>query len=109
MISSTISIAAVAAKYYAFNELTTEGIVNINNSFNLGIITELGIFAIFEVSSFIAFLFNKVKINIGILVLNMLLFLILIVDIIRGSYSGTSYIYIIPIINSIIYIIINKK
>ena len=107
IITSSISIAAMAAKYYAFGELTVDGTVSLYQTMNRGILFELGIFSVLEIVSFLAFIFKKGKLQIALLILNFLIFCMTIIDMIFGIYHGTSFIITIPAINNVLYMIIN--
>lgn len=109
MIISNIGISALSAKYYAFGELTHEGIINTYSAMRLAIIEEVGIFAVLEIVSFIMFLLKKEKVQKIILVINIIFVVIYLLDIIAVGHLRSTFITAVPTFNTIIYMLINRE
>ena len=108
MVWETISIAAVAGEYTITKQLTTDFVKNLNHTYNLAIFVDMGIYALFQLFAYLAYIFKCKKLQIIILITNICLAIISIVVLMTNQNANFGLTWVIPVINSALYICINK-
>ena len=102
--SSVISIAAVVSKFYADHTLDVKYINELNHTFNIQILIDLGMFSILELLSYIGYLIKSKRLSYSLLFLEGLLAVLAIEQIITTKNIMTSIIWFIPLISNVIYL-----
>ena len=106
---SVISIAGVAGQYYITNSLLPSDINLLNKAYNLAILAEMGIYAILQLLSYIAFLFKCKRFQIATLVLSICLVILVVIDFFNGQLYFDKVILMLPLISNLIYLAVNKE